>query len=381
MQSRFYIKQKICMSHLDPEGGRLLAHYKAKRLTRLLKWAKSMRIPAVMVTCTYDHRAWGWPDDDHAPQKLYEAAERNQHAARFMQRLEEYLQEDLRGKWVRKAEFQRGGWLHYHFIILGIAFIPHDDLTRIWSHGHVDIRRVSKKTGHYVAKYQSKAGEGYPDFLYDRPRNSVKIWGTSPGFWKPVEDRESVAEGENPSDAVNKESDNGEDDCVASPRHARRMRRYLDATDRRSAAVWEIESGGKETIREVMQRTYRTVSGHDGRGNRVDIEDIDIGSVVASLYEMGLRLSGVRWGFLEFPGTMNDLVEAGRRARAADRARRWSSSGLGPEGAEPDVYLNTYTRSCIRPRRLARRDRPAGRSGGRKLFDSGTLLKGNQCDK
>lgn len=85
-------------------------------------------------------------------------------------------------------EFQEGGWVHWHLILLGIARIDHADLDRLWGHGHVWIKRMTHESRRYMTKYVAK-GDGLPAFLYaERPR-SVKVIRTSAGFWRDTQPR------------------------------------------------------------------------------------------------------------------------------------------------------------------------------------------------
>ena len=116
------------------------------------------------------------------PRELYREASEKKHVAEFMKRLSRHLDESLSGRWICKMEFQEGGWVHWHIILLGISRIEHAELDRLWAHGHVWIKRMNRESRRYMTKYVAK-GDGLPSFLYaERPR-SVKVIRTSKGFW------------------------------------------------------------------------------------------------------------------------------------------------------------------------------------------------------
>lgn len=173
------------MSHLHPVGGKILASRVSKRLERRLVYARNNKQPGLFLSMTYDHGPYD-PNSAEGPENLWDTAQKEKHVHVFMEMLESHLGRSLKGCWTRKAEFQTGGWLHYHVILLGVPFIPHHVLKDCWEHGHIFVTKIRPKHAHYMAKYQGKAG-AYPDFLLDKPSRSVKIWGTSPGFWSPVE--------------------------------------------------------------------------------------------------------------------------------------------------------------------------------------------------
>jgi hypothetical protein len=154
------------------------------------------------VGCAYGHRIWNvckgrkglfltltYKRDRYAdPLDLYRRQSEEKHVKCFMQKLERRLRQSLTGKWVRKMEFQRGGWVHWHIIILDVERIESDVLASAWGHGFVKVKKLTKKRCIYTCKYVGKPGVGAPAWLYgERPR-SVRIIQSSPGFW-PAEDR------------------------------------------------------------------------------------------------------------------------------------------------------------------------------------------------
>lgn len=131
----------------------------------------------VFITLTYDRALY------ESPRELYRRASEKKHVAEFMKRLANFLGERLSGRWICKMEFQEGGWVHFHLILLGVSRIDHGELSRLWGHGFVWVNRLTKENRRYMSKYVAK-GDGLPAFLYgERPR-SVKVIRTSKGFWR-----------------------------------------------------------------------------------------------------------------------------------------------------------------------------------------------------
>lgn len=146
----------------------------AKLASRLEDRCRGER--GVFITLTYQRNQY------KDPRHLYREASEKKHVAEFMKRLSRYLGESLTGRWICKMEFQEGGWVHWHIILLGISRIDHGQLAGLWGFGHVWIKRMSKESLRYMTKYVAK-GDGLPAFLYgERPR-SVKVIRTSKGFW------------------------------------------------------------------------------------------------------------------------------------------------------------------------------------------------------
>lgn len=142
------------------------------KLTRELKGEK-----AVMLTLTYDRTRY------EGPRELYRQQREKRHVGRFINRLEKYLGRKLKGEWIRKLEFQKGGWTHWHIIIRGMNYIEHAELLKIWGHGHAFVTRASKTRLRYFAKYVAKPGD-WPSFLLGERSRSVKLVATSPFFWR-----------------------------------------------------------------------------------------------------------------------------------------------------------------------------------------------------
>ncbi len=181
-----YVARKRCMSHLDPIAGPVLACRAAKRLQHWFEWCKVNGQGVMFLTLTYDPKLFGDPNDHDTNRKVYVKARDGKHVSRLMSALSQALQIDLKGKWICKTEFQKTGLLHFHVLVRGMRFIPHQLLRDLWGKGHVFAQQAKKSVGSYISKYQAKTAD-YPEFMYRLPRRGVKIWGTSPGFWKVVE--------------------------------------------------------------------------------------------------------------------------------------------------------------------------------------------------
>jgi hypothetical protein len=78
---------------------------------------------------------------------------------RFMVELKRYLNDkDL--KYVAVREVQQRGAYHYHLIIFGYKFIPHDVLAKIWRIGWVWVSPVSNEFAiTYILKYVRKGSQ------------------------------------------------------------------------------------------------------------------------------------------------------------------------------------------------------------------------------
>lgn len=162
-------KQRRVRSWLDVAFSRFLA----RRLTdRLLTRCKGQR--GLMITLTYRREEWSTPRD------VWRAQSERQHVPLFMRRLGRALGENFSGRWLAKAEFQQGGWVHFHIVLLGVLRIDHELIERTWGHGYVWVSRLTQSRLRYACKYVAKAG-GIPAFLYASRR--VTLVRTSTGFW------------------------------------------------------------------------------------------------------------------------------------------------------------------------------------------------------
>lgn len=140
-------------------------------------WERCKGNPGVFVTLTYDRA----PYEDALD--LYRSQRERQHVAIFIRRLSKRLGVSLKGKWVRKMEFQEGGWVHWHLIILGERFIHNSVIEECWRHGHTKTKGLNKQRAFYLTKYVSKGNCDLPAFIWGEAPRSVKVISVSPGFW------------------------------------------------------------------------------------------------------------------------------------------------------------------------------------------------------
>lgn len=178
LSSTLRVRRGGARSWLDYQWSRAFGARLAARLEERCQGERG-----VFITLTYQREHYD------NPKELYQFASEKKHVAEFMKRLSRFLGEKLSGRWICKLEFQEGGWIHWHLILLGTTRIQHSELERLWGHGYVWIERMNSKNIKYMAKYVAK-GDGFPAFLYAEKPRSVKIIRTSKGFWnEPPVDR------------------------------------------------------------------------------------------------------------------------------------------------------------------------------------------------
>ena len=100
--------------------------------------------------------------------------ERNKHRYVFLRSLERHVGRQCGALWriewvARKSGVNKGKFLpHFHLIIPGICFVPHQKIRQWWKQaigatGHVatDVKRLSSKRHHavYIAKYAAKPAD------------------------------------------------------------------------------------------------------------------------------------------------------------------------------------------------------------------------------
>lgn len=166
------IRQNRSQSWFSREGSILQSMKLAQRLK-----ARCSGEEGVFITLTYRRDEW------ESPRDLYHATGEDRHVRRFMATLAEYLGESLNGRWLCKLEFQRGGWVHWHILLLGVRRIDHADLTEMWGHGFTYVQRMTRTRIGYFAKYITKADASVPEWIYAMRAGSVKVIRSSPGFW------------------------------------------------------------------------------------------------------------------------------------------------------------------------------------------------------
>jgi hypothetical protein len=162
-------REGVSRSWCDPEYGKIMA---AQFRSKLLARCRGRK--GLFLTLTYRRDEWG------GPHELWRAQGDEQHVALFMRSLSRAMGVELSGKWVCKAEFQAGGWVHWHIIIVDVAWVAFETLAHCWEHGFVWVKRLNARNIAYCAKYVAKEG-GIPSFLMHE--NRVRIIRTSRGFW------------------------------------------------------------------------------------------------------------------------------------------------------------------------------------------------------
>ena len=183
------IRARNSRSWMDTHYGRVLANQVADALVERCVGEKVLKMEL-----TYERSAYA------SPQELFDRAGDERHVRRFIESLGKFLGCKLTGKWLCKMEFQRGGWVHWHIILLGLDYLDHADLTRLWGHGFVWVRKAVERDLRYTCKYFSKDG-AVPAFLYLRRIRSVKFIRASPGFWQKEPSADGGESGGNDWDA------------------------------------------------------------------------------------------------------------------------------------------------------------------------------------
>lgn len=288
-------------SWLDPRSSKGLAAALSHRL-----WERCRGHKGLVLTLTYQRDAY------RNAQDLYHRQGEQQHVALFMRKVGRYLGESLNGRWFCKLEFQRGGWVHFHVIVLDVPRIPHEHLARMWGHGFIKVRRLTPRAIRYCTKYLTK-DDGVPSWLYgERPR-SIKIIRVSAGFWGNTP--EVVAEPTEDDDGV------GEEDPY--DRHGP----GLLGRGVRSAAYVPI---GTKIEKNWHRFVVRDEEGHYRQG------DADLGPLLAALLVLGCGIVGREGNWLVIDGTLEDVDEASRAAASwlasADGRRSVSGGGRRDDG-------------------------------------------------
>lgn len=179
------------MLEIKARGSRSwLCNIQAPLLSAVLRSRLRARLAnakGLFITLTYDRSNFASPRD------LYARQAREQHVPMFMRRLKRALGvKSLKGKWMRKMEFQRGGWVHFHMVLLWPTTIDWKLIQECWGHGYIFVGRLDPDTHiGYLSKYLSK-DEPIPPFLYAEKPRSVKVVASSPGFWGDTSPRDYV---------------------------------------------------------------------------------------------------------------------------------------------------------------------------------------------
>lgn len=171
------IRKVRFLSWADPEGARVLGARVVKRLEERL--AGSFR-ESLFLTLTYA------PVPGESSEALFERARREQHVALFVRALRERMGcGEL--EYFCKREFQANGTLHYHMIVVGLSYVPHDLVSEVWAGasgtgGFVWVERLTRARLKYVAKYVCKSGQ-VPPWVWELPSRGFKVTSCSRGFW------------------------------------------------------------------------------------------------------------------------------------------------------------------------------------------------------
>ena len=167
-----HVRARCLRSWLSVQDAPILGAILRTRLAERLKGERGL-----FLTLTYSHEEW------ESARELYYATGEKQHVTLFMRRLARACNlGSLKGRWFCKLEFQRGGWVHFHVILLGPTYLPHEAITKAWGFGHVWVNRLTASHLAYLCKYVAKDGAVPPWLFFERPR-SVKVIRVSPGFW------------------------------------------------------------------------------------------------------------------------------------------------------------------------------------------------------
>jgi hypothetical protein len=326
---------------MDRIYGRVLAMKLAARLWERCKSERDGRF----LTLTYRR------DEYDGPQDLYRRSGEDRHVRRFIEDLAAYLGESLTGRWLCKLEFQKGGWVHWHLVVLGVGRIDHAVLTDMWGHGFVWVKRMTRSNVTYLTKYVAKDGE-LPAFLLLEPIRSVKVVRVSPGFW-----------GDVPDDVAVDDAHGGD----AAPRRRGRMPWY-------------------RSIGEAIEEAPEATVVRDKDVNKYAEVKAPMWEVWHRLRAMGARVTGTCAGWVTLEGiTWREVVRAcgagwgepGAPAReqrppgAAERAGapgplHLRDGGNPPEGGDP--YQLLWRRQWVRAYFTQATDLSEGRSGPLAAF-------------
>ncbi len=159
-------------SWFDPLSVPFLSFNLEDKLKKRMKGRRGL-----FITLTYRR------DDYDSPWDLYCQMKEQQHVPLFIRRLARRLGVSLTGKWMRKMEFQDGGWIHFHLVIDHAGFIPQSDIQELWGHGFVWVNRWKESIAPYMTKYVAKDGM-VPGWILSEKPKTVKIISVSPGFWE-----------------------------------------------------------------------------------------------------------------------------------------------------------------------------------------------------
>lgn len=168
------IRTASIRSWLCPRSSRALSAELSAKLAKRFKGKEGL-----FITLTYARDGYAGPLD------LYRAQAEGRHVREFIRRLGAFWGVSLRGKWIRKMEFQSAGgehWIHWHLLIETPRKIANSTCSALWGHGFVNVKKITASRLPYFAKYVSKSSQVPAWILTERAR-SVKCVAVSPGFW------------------------------------------------------------------------------------------------------------------------------------------------------------------------------------------------------
>jgi hypothetical protein len=312
------VREKSCGSWFDPWTGWVVGWLLGKRL-----WERCNGRKGLFLTLTYDRKPYREASD------LWYQAQERQDVALFMRRLGRALGISLKGKWLCKLEFQEGGWVHWHLVLLDVEWVDADTLARCWGHGFTKAKALNKKRCFYLCKYVAKGGRPLPSFLLSERPRAVRVVRVSNGFWGPPAVREEAG-GEEPSGYL------GSFMFKAIGQRFRQGRGVVVRVGRRSERrTYSIMCSYAAFVAALMSTSEQPPVMHRGwMWFRADQLDVDRAAAVARVWERrpqaklpgrepprsgGLDLSGTRKADVEgWPAELKWLDDMWRQA--ADEA-------------------------------------------------------------
>ncbi|MEL6310969.1 MAG: hypothetical protein AAFQ17_01165 [Pseudomonadota bacterium] len=317
------LKHRGTGSWLDPRSNGRLSAALSNRL-----WERCRGHRGLVLTLTYDRTPYDSPLD------LYRKQSEERHVRAFIRKLGNHLNDSLSGRWFCKMEFQKGGWVHFHLIMVDVGRIPHAKLAELWGHGFVSVKRLTPKAVRYCTKYLAK-GEDIPAFLFNERPRSIKIIRVSPGFWARHQVRPKVE----PS----------EPDPLDEP-PPMRVNGYIPI--------------GQKIDDRWDSFTLRDEEGKWRHGT------CDLGQLLAALLMMGCGVVGRRHGWLLIDGDMDDVQDAilivQHSMRIREEREPASGEGQGPRRRRRLDLINSsnpHTRLPNWLRRLLLDDAEVARGG------------------
>lgn len=150
---------------------------------------------ALFVTFTFDRKCPERP----TPLEAWRFAQRNRSVSRAVKSFASWLGYNPTGLWFAKMELQKGGWPHWHLLVLvpaasvDAADVPlREFFNAHWKYGFSTTARWT--AGTYLTKYACKDAGSGGDALRESglPATRVRWISASPGFWGSSEDGEDA---------------------------------------------------------------------------------------------------------------------------------------------------------------------------------------------